>query len=169
MSAARPLSPRMLNALLEATEQVDGSVVADDRTTNALIRRGLVRIRRGRGTGRRYQGPFRRSQEYMTYDVITGVYINDAGREVLSQYVEAGVTGEASSLGKTAAAAIIAENISAWCTRQDVDDSEITATLVRDGMERCAVSEFVDERRAALARPALRTVRIEYRRSCGLI
>lgn len=78
-----PLSPNMIAALRLAAERSDGSIDADRRTRDALIRRGLVDVRRGRGTGYVYQGPFRRSLEYTTYNVITGVYINGAGRKAL--------------------------------------------------------------------------------------
>lgn len=80
----KTLSPKMVDALRLATERCDGAVAADKRTRDALIRRGLVDIHRGRGTGYAYQGPFRRSREYTTYNVITGVYINEAGREALA-------------------------------------------------------------------------------------
>lgn len=81
--ARATLSPNMVDALRRANERSDGSISADKRTRDALIRRGLVDVHRGRGTGYEYQGPFRRSREYTTYNVITGVYINDAGRKAL--------------------------------------------------------------------------------------
>lgn len=84
----------MLEALRVAAGRSDAAVLADRRTWRALADRGLVDVQRGRGTGRLYQGPFRRSREYTTYDVVTGVYINDEGRAVLKRLAASSVTAE---------------------------------------------------------------------------
>lgn len=78
------LSPAMTAALRTAASAPDGSVVADRRTVDALARRGLVDVRRGRATGYHYQGPFHRSRPYTIYDAIVGVAINAAGREAVA-------------------------------------------------------------------------------------
>jgi hypothetical protein len=72
---------------------------------------------------------------------------------------------------KTEAAEIIANNIAAWCARHDLNDSEITNTMVAEAISRCEYETVPGSyaHSAALARPSVRSVRIAYRRSAGII
>ena len=76
-----------------------------------------------------------------------------------------------SYMNKTEAAEIIATNISAHCIRYDLDDSEITNTMVAEAISRCEYESVQGSyaHSAALARPSVRSVRIAYRRAAGLI
>lgn len=71
-----PLTPRMREILAEAAGRWDSAIASGDwRTWGALYRRGYVKLLRGRGTNR-YGGT--------AYNVITGLYITDEGREALA-------------------------------------------------------------------------------------
>lgn len=79
--------------------------------------------------------------------------------------------GSAKRMSKTEAAQIVADNIAAYCSEHDIDDGEITNTMIAEAMSRM---EFQTQsgsysHRAALMRPSVRTVRIAYRRNAGLI
>lgn len=69
------LTEAMRIALADAAARFDGAIVADRRTWSALHLRGLVNLHRGRGTGRYGE---------TVYNVVVGVYINDAGRAALA-------------------------------------------------------------------------------------
>lgn len=68
------LSPLMVAALTEADARWDDALTCNRTTWAALYHRGLVDLLRGLGTGRHGQ---------TAYNVVTGVYINDAGRAVI--------------------------------------------------------------------------------------
>jgi hypothetical protein len=72
---------------------------------------------------------------------------------------------------KTEAANIVADNIAAWCNRHDLDDSEVTGTMVAEALSRMEHESTPGSyaHTAALLRPAVRTVRTAYRRHAGLI
>lgn len=91
-----------------------------------------------------------------------------SSREHLRPVVTSVHTGH---MNKTEAAAIVADNISAWCTRNDVDDSEITNTMVAEAISRMQYEtvEGSIAHAAAMLRPHPRTVRTAYRRASGLI
>ena len=74
-------------------------------------------------------------------------------------------------MNKYEAADIIATNISAWCSKHDLDDSEITATMIAEAISRMTheTAEGSYAHTAALVRPSDRTIRIAYRRAAGLI
>lgn len=83
----------------------------------------------------------------------------------------------AATMTKTEAADIIATNISAWCYKHDVDDSDMQTlvgtrarTLIAEAISRMT-HETVEgsyAHTAALLRPSDRTVLIAYRRASGL-
>lgn len=77
---AKGMSANMVAALDVAAARFDGAIVADRRTWGALWDRGLVDLLRGRSTGR---------YGNTVYNVIIGIYINDAGRAALAQIKEA--------------------------------------------------------------------------------
>lgn len=82
------LSAAMIKSLRAAAERSDGAITETERRTwGALYARGLVDVLRGLGTGYVYQGPFRPSRTTTLYNVVTGVYINDAGRELITSNV----------------------------------------------------------------------------------
>lgn len=74
-------------------------------------------------------------------------------------------------MNKTEAADLIATNISARCTKYDLDDSEITGTMIAEAISRMTYEtvEGSCAQVAALLRPSDRTVRTAYRRHAGLI
>ena len=74
-------------------------------------------------------------------------------------------------MNKTDAAAIVADNIASWCSRHDVDDSEITGTMIAEALSRMTHETVAGSyaHRAALLRPSDQTVRTAYRRAAGLI
>lgn len=78
------------------------------------------------------------------------------------------------ALSKTEAA-ILADNISAWCSEHDHDDRDLIegmgrlliAEAISRGMHEAVPGSYLN--RAALARPSDRTVRIAYKRALGLL